>query len=76
MIAAGGVSQRSVANLIVASAEALGVDRELIPADAIRLRKADRIRELAQRFSGFVEESVSVCCSETDGRQSGSFSIW
>jgi 2-dehydro-3-deoxyphosphogluconate aldolase / (4S)-4-hydroxy-2-oxoglutarate aldolase len=56
MIAAGGVNQRSAANLIVAGAEALGVGRELIPPDAILLRKADRIRELSHRFAGFVRE--------------------
>jgi 2-dehydro-3-deoxyphosphogluconate aldolase/(4S)-4-hydroxy-2-oxoglutarate aldolase len=56
MIAAGGVNQHSAANLIVAGAEALGVGRELIPADAIQLRKADRIRELSHRFAGFVQD--------------------
>jgi 2-keto-3-deoxy-6-phosphogluconate aldolase len=43
-------------NLIVAGADAIGVGTELIPADAIRLRKPDRIRELAHRFAGFVKE--------------------
>jgi 2-dehydro-3-deoxyphosphogluconate aldolase/(4S)-4-hydroxy-2-oxoglutarate aldolase len=56
MIAAGGVNQHSAANLIVAGAEALGVGKELIPADAIQLRKADRIRELSHRFAGFVQD--------------------
>jgi 2-dehydro-3-deoxyphosphogluconate aldolase/(4S)-4-hydroxy-2-oxoglutarate aldolase len=56
LIAAGGVNQLTAANLIVARADAIGVGTELIPADAIQLRKADRIRELAQRFLGFVKE--------------------
>jgi len=56
LIAAGGVNQHNAANLIVAGACAIGVRTELIPADAIKLRKADRIRELAQRFSGFVKD--------------------
>jgi len=56
VIAAGGVDQLSAANLIVAGADALGVGTELIPADAIRLRKPDRIRELSHRFAGFVKE--------------------
>lgn len=56
LIAAGGVSQQTAANLIVAGADAIGVGTELIPADAIQLRKPDRIRELAQRFAGFVNE--------------------
>jgi hypothetical protein len=33
---------------------ALGVGRELIPGEAIRLRQPDRIDELARRFVGFV----------------------
>jgi 2-dehydro-3-deoxyphosphogluconate aldolase/(4S)-4-hydroxy-2-oxoglutarate aldolase len=56
LIAAGGVNQLNAANLIVAGADAIGVGTELIPADAIRLRKPDRIRELSQRFAGFVNE--------------------
>ena len=55
LIAAGGVNQMTAANLIVAGADAIGVGTELIPADAIRLRKPDRIRELAYRFTGFVK---------------------
>ena len=57
LIAAGGVSQQTAANLIVAGADAIGVGAELIPADAIRLRKPDRIRELAHRFTGYVKEA-------------------
>jgi len=56
LIAAGGVGQHTAENLIVAGADAIGVGTELIPPDAIRLRKADRIRELAQRFAGFVKD--------------------
>jgi 2-dehydro-3-deoxyphosphogluconate aldolase/(4S)-4-hydroxy-2-oxoglutarate aldolase len=56
LIAAGGVNQQTAANLIVAGAEAIGVGTELIPSDAIRLRKPDRIRELSHRFAGFVKD--------------------
>jgi 2-dehydro-3-deoxyphosphogluconate aldolase / (4S)-4-hydroxy-2-oxoglutarate aldolase len=56
LIAAGGVNQQTAANLIVAGADAIGVGTELIPADAIQLRKPDRIKELAQRFAGFVKD--------------------
>ncbi len=56
LIAAGGVNQNTAENLIVAGADAIGVGTELIPADAIKLRKADRIRELAHRFAGFVKD--------------------
>jgi len=55
LIAAGGVNQLTAAELIVAGADAIGVGTELIPADAIQLRKPDRIRELAYRFTGFVK---------------------
>ncbi len=56
LIAAGGVNQQTAENLIVAGADAIGVGTELIPADAIQLRKPARIRELAHRFVGFVKE--------------------
>jgi 2-dehydro-3-deoxyphosphogluconate aldolase/(4S)-4-hydroxy-2-oxoglutarate aldolase len=56
LIAAGGVNQHTAANLIIAGADAIGVGKELIPADAIRLRKPDRVRELSRRFAGFVRE--------------------
>jgi len=55
LIAAGGVNQQNAAKFIVAGAVALGVGRELIPREAIRLRQSDRIGELARRFLGFVK---------------------
>jgi 2-dehydro-3-deoxyphosphogluconate aldolase / (4S)-4-hydroxy-2-oxoglutarate aldolase len=56
LIASGGVNQNTAVELIVAGADAIGVGKDLIPADAIQLRKADRIRELSRRFAGFVKE--------------------
>jgi 2-dehydro-3-deoxyphosphogluconate aldolase / (4S)-4-hydroxy-2-oxoglutarate aldolase len=56
LIAAGGVNQNTAVELIVAGADAIGVGKDLIPPDAIRLRKPDRIRELSYRFAGFVKE--------------------
>ena len=55
LIASGGVNQQNASKFILAGAIALGVGRELIPADAIRLRQSDRIGELARRFLGFVK---------------------
>ncbi|HTA51280.1 MAG TPA: bifunctional 4-hydroxy-2-oxoglutarate aldolase/2-dehydro-3-deoxy-phosphogluconate aldolase [Candidatus Acidoferrum sp.] len=55
LIAAGGVTQQSALSIVSAGATALGVGRELIPADAIRLRQANRIQELARRFMNFVD---------------------
>jgi 2-dehydro-3-deoxyphosphogluconate aldolase/(4S)-4-hydroxy-2-oxoglutarate aldolase len=55
LIASGGVNQQNASKFIIAGAIALGIGRELMPAEAIRLRQSDRIRELARRFLGFVK---------------------
>ena len=57
LIAAGGVNQKTAAKFILAGAVALGVGRELIPKDAVELRKEHQIRELARRFLSFVREA-------------------
>jgi 2-dehydro-3-deoxyphosphogluconate aldolase/(4S)-4-hydroxy-2-oxoglutarate aldolase len=57
LIAAGGVNQRTAANFILAGACAIGVGGELIPKEAIQLRQAERIHELARRFVGFVNSA-------------------
>jgi 2-dehydro-3-deoxyphosphogluconate aldolase/(4S)-4-hydroxy-2-oxoglutarate aldolase len=59
LIAAGGVDQNSALDFIRAGAAALGVGKELIPADAIRLRQAQRIRELARRFLTSIDSGRS-----------------
>jgi len=56
LIAAGGVNQQTAQKFILAGASALGVGGELIPDDALRLKQADRIRELAHRFVKFVND--------------------
>jgi 2-dehydro-3-deoxyphosphogluconate aldolase/(4S)-4-hydroxy-2-oxoglutarate aldolase len=56
LIAAGGVNQQTAQKFIVAGASALGVGGELIPEDALRLKQAARIRELAHRFVNFVKD--------------------
>ena len=56
LIAAGGVNQQTAQRFILAGASALGVGGELIPDDALRLKQADRIRELAHRFVKFVND--------------------
>jgi len=55
LIAAGGVNQQNATKFILAGAIALGIGRELMPLEAIRLRQSDRIGELARRFLGFVK---------------------
>ena len=57
LIAAGGLTQHTAADFILAGATALGVGTELIPTEAIRLREPERIRELAQRFLGSVNDA-------------------
>jgi 2-dehydro-3-deoxyphosphogluconate aldolase/(4S)-4-hydroxy-2-oxoglutarate aldolase len=55
LIASGGVNQQNASRFIIAGALALGVGRELLPAEAIRLRQGDRIGELARRFLSSVK---------------------
>jgi 2-dehydro-3-deoxyphosphogluconate aldolase/(4S)-4-hydroxy-2-oxoglutarate aldolase len=57
LIAAGGVNQKTAQKFILSGASALGIGGELIPEDALRLKQADRIRELSQRFRRFVQEA-------------------
>jgi 2-dehydro-3-deoxyphosphogluconate aldolase / (4S)-4-hydroxy-2-oxoglutarate aldolase len=57
LIAAGGVNQTTAANYILAGAAAIGVGGELVPEEAIRLKQAERIHELARRFVGFVKKA-------------------
>jgi len=57
LIAAGGVTQQTAGNFILAGATAIGVGTDLIPSRAIEHREATRIRELAHRFVGFVEDA-------------------
>jgi 2-dehydro-3-deoxyphosphogluconate aldolase / (4S)-4-hydroxy-2-oxoglutarate aldolase len=57
LIAAGGVNQQNAASFILSGASAIGVGTELIPTEAIEQRESGRIRELAHRFRGFVEEA-------------------
>jgi 2-dehydro-3-deoxyphosphogluconate aldolase / (4S)-4-hydroxy-2-oxoglutarate aldolase len=57
LIAAGGVTQQTAGNFILAGATAIGVGTDLIPSRAIEQREATRIRELAHRFAGFVADA-------------------
>jgi 2-dehydro-3-deoxyphosphogluconate aldolase/(4S)-4-hydroxy-2-oxoglutarate aldolase len=57
LIAAGGVNQQTAANFILSGATAIGVGTQLVPTEAITKRQLKRIRELAHRFTGLVEEA-------------------
>jgi 2-dehydro-3-deoxyphosphogluconate aldolase/(4S)-4-hydroxy-2-oxoglutarate aldolase len=57
LIASGGVNQQTAFNFILAGAAALGIGAELIPREAVQLRQADRILELAHRFTRMVKDA-------------------
>jgi 2-dehydro-3-deoxyphosphogluconate aldolase/(4S)-4-hydroxy-2-oxoglutarate aldolase len=67
LIAAGGVNQQTATNFILAGAAAIGVGNELIPPEAIEMREAARIRELARRFLSFVKEGRDQLPPSPDG---------
>lgn len=57
IVAAGGVNQQTAASFILSGATAIGVGKELIPTEAIEYKQAERIRELALRFSKSVKDA-------------------
>jgi 2-dehydro-3-deoxyphosphogluconate aldolase/(4S)-4-hydroxy-2-oxoglutarate aldolase len=57
LIAGGGVQQHTAGHYITAGASAIGVGKELITQEAIRLRKSEWILELAHRFMGIVKNA-------------------
>jgi 2-dehydro-3-deoxyphosphogluconate aldolase/(4S)-4-hydroxy-2-oxoglutarate aldolase len=57
LIAAGGVTQGTASQFILAGAVALGVGEDLIPRQAIRFREGAWIQELASRFINFVRKA-------------------
>jgi len=59
LIAAGGVNQKTAYGFILAGATALGIGKELVSREAIRLRQEERIHTLAVRFLGFVDDARS-----------------
>jgi len=59
LVAGGGVQQHTAGNYISAGASAVGVGKELITHEAIRLRKTEWIQELAHRFMAAVKNARS-----------------
>jgi 2-dehydro-3-deoxyphosphogluconate aldolase/(4S)-4-hydroxy-2-oxoglutarate aldolase len=57
LIAGGGVQQHTAGHYITAGASAIGVGKELITNEAIRLRKQEWILELTHRFIGIVKNA-------------------
>lgn len=60
LIATGGVNQVNASDFILAGATAIGVGGELLPKEALHLRQADRIHELASRFLAMVKDARSL----------------
>ena len=65
LIASGGVDQQSASKLILAGAIGIGVGRELIPSEAVRLHQSARIGELARRFLDFVKSGKAHLAAYT-----------
>lgn len=59
LIASGGVNQQTALNYVLAGAAALGIGGELIPKEALERRQAERILELARRFTRLVKDARS-----------------
>jgi 2-dehydro-3-deoxyphosphogluconate aldolase/(4S)-4-hydroxy-2-oxoglutarate aldolase len=57
LVASGGVNQQTALDFILAGATALGIGAELIPKEAVQRRQAERILELARRFTKLVKEA-------------------
>jgi 2-dehydro-3-deoxyphosphogluconate aldolase/(4S)-4-hydroxy-2-oxoglutarate aldolase len=56
-IASGGVNQLTAADFILAGASDIGSGAELMPREALQMRKAEWIHELARRFMGIVRSA-------------------
>jgi 2-dehydro-3-deoxyphosphogluconate aldolase/(4S)-4-hydroxy-2-oxoglutarate aldolase len=67
LIASGGVEQQTAAHYIIAGASAIGVGKELITHEAIRMRKAEWILELARRFASIVKSARSQAARGRQG---------
>ncbi len=65
LIASGGVNQLTAANFIFAGAASLGIGSELMPRQALKMRKDQWIRELARRFLEAVR-SARIHLAEVD----------
>jgi 2-dehydro-3-deoxyphosphogluconate aldolase/(4S)-4-hydroxy-2-oxoglutarate aldolase len=65
LIASGGVNQLTAANFIFAGAASLGIGSELMPRQALKMRKDQWSHELARRFLEAVR-SARIHLSEID----------
>jgi 2-dehydro-3-deoxyphosphogluconate aldolase/(4S)-4-hydroxy-2-oxoglutarate aldolase len=63
LIASGGVNQQTAADFILAGASVIGVGTELMPREALKMRKGEWIQELARRFTAIVKETRALLSS-------------
>jgi 2-dehydro-3-deoxyphosphogluconate aldolase/(4S)-4-hydroxy-2-oxoglutarate aldolase len=64
LIASGGVNHHTAPEFILAGAAALGIGGNLIPKEAIELRRPERIAELARRFREIIVESRALLAAK------------
>jgi 2-dehydro-3-deoxyphosphogluconate aldolase/(4S)-4-hydroxy-2-oxoglutarate aldolase len=57
LIASGGVNQQTIAEFILAGAEAVGIGANLIQVEAIDRREPGWIKELAHRYLGLLNQA-------------------
>ena len=60
LIASGGVNQLTASDFILAGASAIGIGLELMPREALQMRKSAWIHELARRFTTIVLEARAL----------------
>jgi len=64
LFAAGGVTQQTIADFILAGATGVGIGANLIAPDAIHSREPDWIRHLARRFVKLVKDARQAARGE------------
>jgi 2-dehydro-3-deoxyphosphogluconate aldolase / (4S)-4-hydroxy-2-oxoglutarate aldolase len=69
LIAAGGVTQQTAADFVLAGATALGVGRDLVNSEAVRHRNSDWIGELAGRFLQILAEARGAGSMPSPGQR-------
>jgi 2-dehydro-3-deoxyphosphogluconate aldolase/(4S)-4-hydroxy-2-oxoglutarate aldolase len=57
LIASGGVNQLTASEFILAGAAALGIGSELLPTEALQMKRDKWVRELVRRFTAIVRNA-------------------
>ena len=67
LIAAGGITQQTAADFILAGAIAIGIGTEIVPRRAVEQRQRDWIIELARRFANIVKNARHLSVQKHEG---------